>query len=151
MSITEAIEAELLQTLEGSGEPREVIARYSGSKGPLYSALARATVKAATELGGIRQQLAEARDGLAEAEREATAMELRGNKARDAAAAAEARLRDLAEGVAHAEGVLQQAEALRAQGCDGETLAAIGRLIAAVADAEWDSARGGRFPPAGGR
>ena len=133
MSITETIEAELLQALEGSGEPGAVIARYSGSKGPLYSALARATAKAVTELAAIQQQLAKVRGRLAQAQREADTAESREHRAQDAAAAAEARLRNLAERVAHAEGVLQQAEALRAQGCDGEVLAALANLISAVA------------------
>ena len=136
MSLTETIEAELLHTLQGSGEPGEVIARYSGSKGPLYSALARATARGSVELARIRQQLAEARHRLAEAQRDTAAAESKGHKAQDVAAAAEARLRDLAGGVGHAERILQQAEALRALGCDGETMAAIGRLVAAVADGE---------------
>lgn len=136
MSLTETIEAELLQTLEGSGEPGEVITRYSGSKGPLYSALARATAKGSVELARIRQQLAEVRGHLAQAQRDAATAESKGHKAQDVADAAEARLRDLAGGVAQAEQVLRQAEALRAQGCGEETLAAIGRLIAAVADGE---------------
>ncbi len=136
MSLTETIEAELLHTLEGGGEPGEVIARYSGSKGPLYSALARATARGSVELARIRQQLAEVRGHLAQAQRDAATAESRGHKAQVVAAAAEARTSELAEAVAHAERVLRQAEALRAQGCGDETLAAIGRLIAAVADGD---------------
>jgi len=136
MALTDLIERELVATLEGAEEPEAVLDRYRGSKGPLYAALARATVRAKAGLAELRDQLQQARAELRavqarrqQAEADARACEARAAKAEQWLAAAEAAL-------AQRQALLQRAEALHAAGFDEQALARLGEALAGAAQAE---------------
>ena len=61
MALTDIIEQELLASLNGEGDPQAVLDRHSGSKGPLYAALARATAQGSSRLVEVRAALRSAR------------------------------------------------------------------------------------------
>ena len=68
MALTDVITQELLAAFDTGTDPQPILARYSGSKGPLYAALARATAAATTRLQTVMAdaQAAEARRTAAE-------------------------------------------------------------------------------------
>jgi len=136
MALTDLIERELVATLEGAEEPEAVLDRYRGSKGPLYAALARATVRAKAGLAELRDQFQQARAELRavqarrqQAEEDATRCEAR-------AAAAEQRLAAAEAALAQRQALLQRAEALHAAGFDEQALARLGEALAGAAQAE---------------
>jgi hypothetical protein len=54
-------EEKLLAALKGKANPQELLRRHSGSKGPLCTALARATAKAVVRFLVLRRQIDELR------------------------------------------------------------------------------------------
>lgn len=73
MALADVITQELLATVDTRTDPQTILARYSGSKGPLYAALARATTEVTTrwQTAVADAQAAEARREAAEQAREA--------------------------------------------------------------------------------
>jgi DNA-binding response OmpR family regulator len=82
-ALTDLIEEELLAALEGKANPQEVLRRHSGSKGPLYTALARATAKAVARFLALRRQIEELRTKGEAAGRAAEEAEGRAGKAEE--------------------------------------------------------------------
>jgi predicted nucleic acid-binding Zn-ribbon protein len=136
LPLTDLIEQELLATLEGEGTPEAVLERYAGSKGPLYAALARATVRARSRLAELHAHVQEARTKLRQAEQMARDAQHRAAEAERRARAAEQRLATAEAALAQRQGLLQRAEALYAAGFDEQALAGLGEALAAAARAE---------------
>lgn len=136
MALTDLIEADLLATLDGETDPQAVLDRYAGSKGPLYAALARATVQATARFRAAREQLRAVEARRKEAAERADQAEARAQQAERRAAAAAQRRQAATDAVARQQALLDQAQALRQAGFDDESLAALARVFAEVAQAE---------------
>jgi chromosome segregation ATPase len=136
MPLTDVIEAELLATLEGDGEPQSVLDKFSASKGPLYAAIARATAKATTRFAEVCSKVRDTRAHLRDAEAQATDAEKRAREAERRAKAAEKRLAEVTQARERDRPLLDAAEALRADGFDDAALGRLRSALLAVAQAE---------------
>ncbi len=132
MALTDVITDELLKTLETDTDPQTILARYRGSKGPLYAALARATAEATTRL-----QTAVADAQAAEARRDAD------DQARVAVTRETAAARRSLQAVTRQHAALTQTldaqharlaalQALQDAGWEGESLAALAHVFHAT-------------------
>ena len=133
MPLTDIIEEELLATLDGEGDPQAVLDRHAGSKGPLYAALARATVEATVRFGEIRGKLREAQTRRQATEAQAKDAEKRAAQAGRQAAAAEKRIASAGVALQKRQALLDRADALQAAGFDAAALALLGEALGAAA------------------
>jgi hypothetical protein len=129
MALTDVITDELLKTLETDTDPQTVLARYAGSKGPLYSALARATRDATARYATLQQRVTRARRRVAASEHRAQEAEARAGRTEAATQAAEHRLAVTQAAVAQHQGTVQQVQALAAGGWTTEALATLTTLF----------------------
>lgn len=139
MALTELIEQELLATLDGGTDPQEIMRRYSGSKGPLYAALAKATAEATRRFTVERQRLQETQGRRKRAEElsvEAGRLAKEGERQQKAA---QKELERLGAAIQVRQGLLDRANGLREVGFDADSLAALGRTFAQVAKATGDA------------
>lgn len=136
MPLTDLIEQELLATLDGEGDPHAVLDRHSGSKGPLYAALARATTAATGRFAEVRGKIREAQDRRREAEAGARESQKRAGQAERRASAAEKRLASADAALTERQALLDRADALHAAGFAADALARLGEALAAAAQAE---------------
>ncbi len=132
MALTDLIEADLLATLDGTGDPQAVLARYAGSKGPLYTALARP----AEQFVGLRDRWVTTQGKLQDGERAVADAEDRAKKAERRAADAEKRLKAATTALVPQQGLLDQAQSLRDAGLDTGSLTALTRVFAQVAQSD---------------
>lgn len=136
MPLTDLIEEELLATLDGEGDPQVVLDRHSGSKGPLYAALARATAQATTRFGEVRGKVRQAQTRLRKVEEGAAESDKRARHAERRASAAEKRLTTVEGALARRQALIDRADALRAMGLGEDALAGLGEALARAAQAE---------------
>ncbi len=136
MPLTDIIEEELLATLDAEGDPQAVLDRHAGSKGPLYAALARATVAATARFGEMRGKLREAQARCRESEGQAKESERRAVQAQRRASAAEERLAAMESALAQRQALLARADALAAAGFDENALARLGEALDGATQAE---------------
>lgn len=136
MALTDLIQWELLATLRGDGDPKAVLERYAGSKGPLYAALARATAKATAAFTDASRRLREAEARRLSIEGEAIAAEKRAAQADRRVKAAERQASDASSRVAAHQGLLQRVQDLMAAGFDEAALTTLGETLARVAKAD---------------
>lgn len=139
MALTDVIEAELLATLDGDGDPQVVLDRFAGSKGPLYTALARATAQAAERFAAVRTKLRDAQDRRRQAEGHARECEERAEKAERLLASSEQRLSSAERVLARHQALLDRADELHAAGFGEESLSRLGEVLQAAAMAEGKS------------
>lgn len=132
MALTDLIEADLLATLDGTGDPQAVLARYAGSKGPFYAALARATAQAAERFTGIRDRWVTTRAQLQVSENALADAEVRAQRVERRVRAAEKQLTRATATLARQHALLDQAQALRDGGFDEASLTALTRVLAQV-------------------
>ena len=133
MALTDIIEADLLATLAADSDPQAVLDRYAGSKGPLYAALARATVQATGRFVETRQKLRDAQARRRTAEDEAGAAEKRADQVERRAKAADKRLAEATTALQAQQDLLDRATALRDAGFDDGSLIALARAFTQVA------------------
>lgn len=125
MALTDVITDELLKTLETDTDPQTVVARYAGSRGPLYGALARATRDATARYATLQQRVTRARTRVIASEHRAQEAEARAGRTEDAAQAAEHRLAVIQATLAQHQGTVQQVKALAAAGWATDALATL--------------------------
>ena len=136
MALTDLIEQELLATLRGDGDPKAVLERYAGSKGPLYAALARATAKATAVFTDARRRLREAEARRLSIEGEVIAAENRAAQADRRVKAAERQASVASSRVAAHQGLLQRVQDLTGAGFDEDALTTLGETLARAAKAD---------------
>jgi hypothetical protein len=134
--LTDLIEEELLAALEGKANPQEVLRRHSGSKGPLYTALARATAKAVARFLALRRQIEELRTKGEAAGRAAEEAEGRAGKAEARLKAAEGQLAQVAKAIGRQQALLDQAKELASAGFGQKALEKVRRLLVQAAAAD---------------
>ncbi len=132
MALTDVITQELLAAFDTGTDPQPILARYSGSKGPLYAALARATAAATTRLQTVMAdaQAAEARRTAAEqAQAAATRDTAAARRSLQAVTRQHTALTQTLEAQHARLAVLQ---ALQDAGWEGESLAALAHVFHAT-------------------
>ncbi len=133
MTLTQTITEELLNYLGEPGGIEQVLQKYSRSKGPLYSALASATVEMRQRISHLQQQIREAEAKSGPLKNEVANMERTRDELQERVLGLEDQLDDCERRLEEASGILSRVDRLARCGFGEEELNRLHELLALIA------------------